>query len=465
VLCAACGGGSSLGFAVALTIRVDPNVSDAAVASVTQLAFQSSEGESFVGSLSLGRPLAREERIEYLPEVGVRMLDITVSALDASGATVAQGSTGSIGVSSGQTTDASLVLSVPSIIIAALGAACGNDDECQTSNCVDGVCCASSSCGFCAACDVAGHLGECTPVASGADPHHDCSLVGGDAACNSSCDGNGHCLTLPGNCASPTCADISTTNSPAMLASEGQLTTFSCTPAYKCVANAAVECDAPLVCAANGTQCATEPCTSDFDCSDGTFCGGAAVCVTNIDFDATTPCTRDLECRSGYCGPGSTCLDCITDADCNIANGPPLCVSGECVEATDCAELNCAGQGLGDGCDAGSPQCTATSAAACLDPSRPNFEGGLCVCVSPALSASTSCGHGEVCSTAAGAIGARCVGMAGRPCWGNPACASGVCTNHVCATAAAGVLCRTGVECTSGTCSVTASSEGRTVCN
>src|SRR5438874_8262307 len=72
------------------------------------------------------------------------------------------------------------------------GLACGASNQCVNGSCADGVCCNQACNGQCQACDVAGSVGQCTPV-SGA-PH----LNGGARAacasdgstCGGSCDGS-----------------------------------------------------------------------------------------------------------------------------------------------------------------------------------------------------------------------------------------------------------------------------------
>ncbi len=48
-----------------------------------------------------------------------------------------------------------------------LGKSCEEDSECATGFCRDGVCCSTTSCDICNACNVEGHLGKCAPAPAG----------------------------------------------------------------------------------------------------------------------------------------------------------------------------------------------------------------------------------------------------------------------------------------------------------
>jgi alpha-tubulin suppressor-like RCC1 family protein len=68
------------------------------------------------------------------------------------------------------------------------GAPCNNGDNCVASVCIDGYCCNTYCTDVCAACNVPGKLGTCSP-ASGA-PQNGRACLGGTAApCAGSCDG------------------------------------------------------------------------------------------------------------------------------------------------------------------------------------------------------------------------------------------------------------------------------------
>jgi hypothetical protein len=71
------------------------------------------------------------------------------------------------------------------------GQACSAASGCASGFCVDGICCDSVCTGACKACNLAGHIGTCTPQVAGSDPDSECGQ--GTGTCKSSCDGVGAC--------------------------------------------------------------------------------------------------------------------------------------------------------------------------------------------------------------------------------------------------------------------------------
>ena len=64
----------------------------------------------------------------------------------------------------------------------ATGAACSEGFECVTGTCVRaGICCDKPCDGLCQSCMLAGHIGQCTYIASDTDPRNECA---GEAVCN-----------------------------------------------------------------------------------------------------------------------------------------------------------------------------------------------------------------------------------------------------------------------------------------
>lgn len=79
-----------------------------------------------------------------------------------------------------------------------LGIGCSGPADCSSAFCVDSICCATAcnGSGDCYACNVAGKLGTCAPVAAYSE-HAGCSL-------NKACDGKGECKIKDGaSCACP----------------------------------------------------------------------------------------------------------------------------------------------------------------------------------------------------------------------------------------------------------------------
>lgn len=70
---------------------------------------------------------------------------------------------------------------------AALGQPCSVESDCQTAECVDGVCCGNPCLGPCSACDLPEHVGVCTAIPAFRDPDGDCEA--------GVCDGSARCAS------------------------------------------------------------------------------------------------------------------------------------------------------------------------------------------------------------------------------------------------------------------------------
>ena len=143
------------------------------------------------------------------------------------------------------------------------GQACRSSDDCGSTYCVDGVCCASACTGTCQACNLAGSEGRCVPVPAGQDPNQECPADLA-AACGRAggCNGAGACRMQPEGApcgGSKVCAGI--TESQRACNGSGTCVTFNpryCTP-YRCAGNA----------------CA-ETCLANYDCAPGYVCVGGS---------------------------------------------------------------------------------------------------------------------------------------------------------------------------------------------
>lgn len=104
------------------------------------------------------------------------------------------------------------------------GYACGNNTECSSGFCVDGVCCASACTGTCMACNVVGSAGTCSPVPQGQTDANSSPICGGI------CDGQGMCQSNSGAtcstglqclshvCDDEACANVAAPNAPLLWA-------------------------------------------------------------------------------------------------------------------------------------------------------------------------------------------------------------------------------------------------------
>jgi hypothetical protein len=137
-------------------------------------------------------------------DAGVADVGTTNITFDDSGTDAGSDSADVVGDDQGPPEQAKL----PPPPLAAMGAECGLNSDCQSGSCVDGVCCSSSSCGVCQSCAVPGSLGACAPLpALAEDRKNSCAIT-------LACDGKGHCGAVNGHacneaagCASGFCVD------------------------------------------------------------------------------------------------------------------------------------------------------------------------------------------------------------------------------------------------------------------
>jgi MYXO-CTERM domain-containing protein len=148
-----------------------------------------------------------------------------------------------------------------------IGTACQAADQCASGFCVDGYCCGSACDDRCAACDVPGSQGECTPVAG--STHGGRAGCQGGGVCGSQCDGK--------NVTDCAFADKDTSCGAAYCNSGSQVAASSCDGAGQCQPG-------------EQTACASFAC-------DGSECSDA--CQTDAD------CTLSMQCHEGTCGPAS----------------------------------------------------------------------------------------------------------------------------------------------------------------
>ena len=196
-------------------------------------------------------------------------------AVDKAGAAYVAGGTASSNfptVSAYQTTNAGggdgfvAKISDPEL---APGVACTQSGECADGLfCVDGVCCDTSCTDQCAACDVSGHLGTCTPVTG--SPHGARSVCATNGPCAATCDGsNSKTCTYPPTVCASTCANASETDS-------------LCDTVGNCAGQITHSCN-NLVCADAKTckpACATNAdCSAGFACAPDNTCQTSNVCV------------------------------------------------------------------------------------------------------------------------------------------------------------------------------------------
>jgi hypothetical protein len=197
------------------------------------------------------------------------------------------------------------------------GAACTGNTQCSSGSCVDGVCCTTSSCPSCRACNVPGSLGTCSPMIAGSvDPNGTCDDQGATTCgTNGRCDGAGGCQRYSDgtSCSQAVCQNTAT------LKLAGTCSGGSCT--------AGTTACAPFMCT-NGA-CANT-CNDDNDCASGTYCSGAGgTCLAKKANGAA--CTQGTagQCTSGMCVDG-VCCGSATCPSCQVCN---LSGTGTCTDA------------------------------------------------------------------------------------------------------------------------------------
>ncbi|NUO53219.1 MAG: hypothetical protein HOV80_30595 [Polyangiaceae bacterium] len=187
-----------------------------------------------------------------------------------------------------------------------LADSCAQGNECQSDNCIDGVCCNSLCDGQCEACDVEGSEGACVQVPSG-PPHGDRMACGGTG---SECEGS--CGTNPTKCDYPqfACGDSSCD---AGVESSGR-----CDGAGTC-APETVPCGA-YACDEGGVSC-NEACTDTNQCADGAICRADQTCatVTAVECDdhiVVDPSGTSVDCAPYRCDEGGCLERCVSVDDC-----------------------------------------------------------------------------------------------------------------------------------------------------
>ncbi|MDI3291309.1 MopE-related protein [Polyangium sp. 15x6] len=384
------------------------------------------------------------------------------------------------------------------------GVACSLNDECQSGNCVDGVCCTTACGGTCQACNLMAAQGTCTNITAGMDPANECpgaDVCNGAGACaeanGSPCVGNGECLsgqcvdgvccenTCPGTCKAcnvagslGTCTNIPFGTDPASECSGPGVCDGaggckkglgeSCGGNVDCASNFCVDnvccnvacngtceaCTAALTNGADGT-CAPVKANaeSNNECPIGE-CNGAGVC--EVDLGAT--CTQDSQCASGSCVDGVCCNTACsgTCEACNVmaAQGTCTSVPADTDPANECA-ADCNGAGAcelanGGGCtldaQCGSGICIEEDGVCCDTACN-----GLC----EACSAAKTGGTNGVCapiksgddpeSECAGSLQCNGAGACelgnGAACADGTECESGFCVDNICCDAACNGTC------------------------
>jgi hypothetical protein len=348
------------------------------------------------------------------------------------------------------------------------GAFCSDKSECLSAVCAQGVCCATACAGACRSCALAGSMGLCRDVPTGApDPASTCA-----AQAMTTCGTNGMCEAgacqkygqgIP--CADATCPAAGTTFTPGA----------TCDGAGACVTPASSSCF-PFHC--GGTACKAT-CSADADCVSPNVCGNGSCGLKSPG----AACGDGTECGSGICAQGVCCKTACAGAcmSCDLPATPGTCApvesggtdpTGTCVNAgasscgatgfcngagacqlygagTPCAPTSCpmgqTSQALGRTCD-GAGLCKAAVMQSCA-PFACNGTACNTTCVSD-----NACAAPDICDLTVNTCGNK--KRLGQSCTANGDCLTGnSCVDGVCCASAACGTCQAcniaGVE---GTC-------------
>ena len=275
------------------------------------------------------------------------------------------------------------------------GEACTSGNQCQSGNCVDGLCCDSTCTGQCEACNVTGSEGECVPV-TGAPVGGRAACADDGSACGGACDGvETDACVYPGAetvCRAASCTDGFAT-AEALCGGTGA-----------CPAAIVQDC-APFSC---GPVACDGDCDEDEDCDAGEYCASGVCTPLRADGEA---CSTGDVCSSGICTDG-VCCDGICDGQCEACNeagseGTCVAVSG----APRGGRAACASDGSSCG-----GTCDGVDATACAYPA-----------------AGTTCGAGS-CAAGEQTDPSACDGDGACIAGGTTACAPYICGADACLT-------------------------------
>lgn len=325
-------------------------------------------------------------------ELDTRLTELSGGERSAVGSLEPSSAIGADASSPGEGVDSNLPLA-PGVAARTLGAACQQNTDCDAGNCVDGICCDSPCTDLCAACNLPGSAGTCSPAPS--DP------LCPDATCQGQ---NSECRPLGD-------------------------------------AQAALNCEAVGVCRTSA-DCTPNLAPLGTPCQQGTgTCDGLGACLVPNKSALGVGCAADDECAEGHCvasGPDGArlCCDAACDGVCQTCSTAGRC---EGTPATDprCTAITCPADNvcrdyadaITDGLCRSFGQCRSL-----LDCTTPDFFTGL--------RPDAQC----VCDPASG----DCALAAGNACTGPNDCASGACVatpqgNLVCCSGS----CAAGLSCNS----------------
>jgi hypothetical protein len=245
------------------------------------------------------------------------------------------------------------------------GQACATDDECDSTLCANGVCCASACGGLCEACNLAGKEGTCAPLPAGAATKQCAKQDASSCGFDGTCDGNGGCRRFtPGvACKAESCQGAS------------YMPASACDGQGSCVAANVVDCT-PYICdaSAGAPSCLATCKAGGSDCVSPAVCTNGS-CGARTTKDNGAGCVNGADCKSGFCADGVCCVSACTGAcvACNQAGAAGMCQpvgAGKVDPHAMCKDggaASCGRNGLCDGASACAlyPATTVCAAGSC----------------------------------------------------------------------------------------------------
>ena len=372
---------------------------------------------------------------------------------------------------------------------ASFGLGCTSNSQCSSGFCSSGICCNTACTGTCGACNLAGHLGTCTALASGTV----CRASAG--ACDVAETCNGAALTCPSDSLAPSTTVCRAAAGECDVAETCTGTSASCPADTKKTSGTActddgnactkdqcdgttVTCQHPVgnagtVCRASAGACdVAETCTgTSATCPADGFAPASTVCRASAgSCDVAETCTGgSAACPADGFLPSTTICRAST-GQCDLADSCPgnaaTCpADGKVPDGTTCNDGNACT--TADACHAGS--CSGTTVTCTAQDQC--HTAGMCnpstgACSNPPVANGTTCNDGNACTTGDACHAGSCSGTtvtctAQDQCHAAGTCnqSTGACSNPPVANGTAcndGNACTTGDSCQAGTCSGTA---------
>ena len=311
----------------------------------------------------------------------------------------------------------------------AAGVACAAGSECQSSSCVDGVCCTSACNGACQACTGAG--GNCVGAATGTDPASECgNYFCAASGCATGCTRMGDCK--PGFVCSAAGKCIVPVQRGGACASGVDCQSGFCANEVCCNSACVGKCESCNL-EGNGGTCTAYAAGTDpeLDCP-GETCGGQSSCVPI----SGGTCTADVDCGDGqFCGSGTCLAKYAFGARCDGVAGH--CASGICADGV-CCDSACTGTCVSCALAASPGSCKAIPAS-----SDPEGECGPAFCSGTSAACASACATSIDCKPGMACIQEACAGKlpTGQACRTADQCESDFCVDGVCCVDACNGTC------------------------